>query len=279
MMTDHVLQDEERLKEGLRKLLDEAGKAIREKMPEVLFAYDGFFPLYTEQGKRVLIVGREAYGDYGTYRRPDEKVVSITDVAYDEYRHNELFRGGCNARFDAKALTRRSVMYHARCIALAYSIITGDWNVQAAKIEEIASKIGKTGGISYAYFNFSKLLNQNADKAVRANNKMIRSYALLDYKMGILKREIELIDPDLIITQGFNELCGYIDLNCFSNLGETSHKDSDNKSRSLDKPLIIEKLHGKRTIDIIDVRHFSGCSLEYWETTMKSIKEYLECKA
>ena len=108
---------------------------------------------------------------------------------------------------------------------------------------------------------------------------MIRSYALLDYKMGILKREIELIDPDLIITQGFNELCGYIDLNCFSNLGETSHKDSDNKSRSLDKPLIIEKLHGKRTIDIIDVRHFSGCSLEYRETTMKSIKEYLECQA
>ena len=52
MMTDHVLQDEERLKEGLRKLLDEAEKAIREKMPEVLFAYDGFFPLYTEQGKR-----------------------------------------------------------------------------------------------------------------------------------------------------------------------------------------------------------------------------------
>ena len=137
--------DEERLKEGLRKLLDEAEKAIREKMPEVLFAYDGFFPLYTEQGTRVLIVGREAYGDYGTYRRPDEKVVSITDVAYDEYRHNELFRGGCNARFDAKALTRRSVMYHARCIALAYSIITGDWNVQAEKIEEIASKIGKAG--------------------------------------------------------------------------------------------------------------------------------------
>ena len=147
------------------------------------------------------------------------------------------------------------------------------------KIEEIAPKIGKAGGISYAYFNFSKLLNQNADKAVRANKKMIRSYALLDYKMGILKREIELIDPDLIITQGFNELCGYIDLNCFSNLGETSHKDSDKKKRSNDKPLIIEKLHGKRTIDIIDVRHFSGCSLEYWKTTMKSIKEYLECQA
>lgn len=276
-MTDHVLLSELELKEKMKELLSKAECEVRKSMKDALFAYDGFFPLYTTQKIKVLMIGREAYGTYSTYRKPEEKSVSIIDVAYDEYRHNELFRGGCISTFDKKALTRRSVKYPARNIALAYSIITGDWNVTAEKVRDIASMLGTPDGISYAYYNFSKLLNQNEDKSVRANRKMIRSYALLDHKMGILRKEIELIDPDVIITQGFNELCGYIDFNSFSNLGETSHKDSDKKTRK-DSPLIIEKLYGKRTIDIIDVRHFSGCNLAYWKETCNRIRDYLKCK-
>lgn len=253
-----------------------------------LYAYDGAFPGYTHQQKKILIIGREAYGDYSYYRQQNQETrcVSINAAHLSEYNNNRLFKGGNEASFTEKCLMVRSVKYHARIIATVYAIITGVWSVSGTNIKDIAASLGKTSGVSFAYANFSKLLNTTGNISISApiNKERIRFWAMLDNDLHILQEEVESLYPDIIITQGFIEMCGDIRYNCFNNLGKTNRSNSDRTRRediqSKYSPIVEFTLSMKsgKTLPILDVPHFSGIqSANDWEKVWLSLRRYFEC--
>ena len=253
-----------------------------------LYAYDGAFPGYTHQQKKILIIGREAYGDYSYYRQQNQETrcVSINAAHLSEYNNNRLFKGGNEASFTEKCLMVRSVKYHARIIATVYAIITGVWSVSGTNIKDIAASLGKTSGVSFAYANFSKLLNTTGNISISApiNKERIRFWAMLDNDLHILQEEVESLNPDIIITQGFIEMCGDIRYNCFNNLGKTNRSNSDRTRRediqSKYSPIVEFTLSMKsgKTLPILDVPHSSGIqSANDWENVWLSLRRYFEC--
>lgn len=253
-----------------------------------LYAYDGAFPGYTHQQKKILIIGREAYGDYSYYRQQNQETrcVSINAAHLSEYNNNRLFKGGNEASFTEKCLMVRSVKYHARIIATVYAIITGVWSVSGTNIKDIAASLGKTSGVSFAYANFSKLLNTTGNISISApiNKERIRFWAMLDNDLHILQEEVESLNPDIIITQGFIEMCGDIRYNCFNYLGKTNRSNSDRTRRediqSKYSPIVEFTLSMKsgKTLPILDVPHFSGIqSANDWEKVWLSLRRYFEC--
>ncbi len=283
------MNNTESLEKSLERILREGESSLRESIySKSLYAYDGAFPRYINQSKKVLVIGREAYGDYSYYRQNnlDEQCVSINDCHLAEYNNNRLFIGGREASFTENCLTSRSVKYHARIIALAYAIITGDWSISAKEIKNIANSIGRPEGISFAYANFSKLLNTTDVFSISEseNANRIRFWAVLDNNLHILQREIELLDPDVIITQAFIEMCGKINYNCFNNLGKTDRSNLDKRGRNAIKTMYYPAieytlfLSSGKTVPILDVPHFSGIqSQAAWKNLWSSLKRYFEC--
>ena len=272
---------------SIYKILNKGEATLRNSRnyASALYAYDGAFPGYADQHKKILVIGREAYGDYNYYRQQNlnAQCVSINNARLSEYNSNRLFRGGNEASFTEKCLNVTGVKYHARIIATAYAIITGNWSVSGKDIKDIAASLGQPSGISFAYANFSKLLNTTGDISISApiNKERIRFWAVLDNGLHILQEEVESLNPDVIITQGFIEMCGDINYNCFNNLGKTNRNDSD-KTRRRDiqtkySPVVEFSLfiNPCKTVPILDVPHFSGIH-EYkdWEELWLSLRRY-----
>ena len=275
---------------SMAKILSKGEAALRngKTYSSSLYACDGAFPGYTNQQKKVLVIGREAYGDYSYYRqnKSDDLCISIIKAHLSEYNSNNLFKGGKEACFTEKCLTTLGIKYHARIIATAYAIITGDWSVSSKDIKDIAASLGQPNGISFAYANFSKLLNTTGSNSISTNidKERIRFWAMLDNDLHILQEEVELLDPDIIITQGFIEMCGNIRYNCFNNLGKTNRLNSDRRRR---KDIQTEYLpaveftldikSGKK-VPILDVPHFSGIrSNKDWEELWTLLRRYFGC--
>ena len=274
---------------SIYQILNKGVNALRKSSNHAseLYAYDGAFPRYTHQQKKVLIIGREAYGDYSYYRQqnPDARCVSINTAHLIEYNNNRLFRGGNEASFTEKCLIVPGVKYHARIIATVYAIITGVWSVSGTEVKDIAASLGKPNGVSFAYANFSKLLNTTGNISISApiNKERIRFWAMLDNDLHILQEEVESLNPDVIITQGFIEMCGDINYNCFNNLGKTNRSNSDRTRRedikSKHSPIVEFTLSMKsgKTLPILDVPHFSGIqSANDWEELWLSLRRYFK---
>lgn len=272
---------------SIYKILNKGEATLRNSRnyASALYAYDGTFPGYADQHKKVLVIGRESYGDYSYYRQQNINAlcVSINNARLSEYNSNRLFRGGNEASFTEKCLTAPGVKYHARIIATVYSIITGDWSVSGKDIKDIAATLGQPSGISFAYANFSKLLNTTGEIPISKplNKERIRFWAMLDNDLHILQDEVESLNPDVIITQGFIEMCGDINFNCFNNIGKTNRNDSDKKRRKdiqTEYSPVVEfalSLKTNKTVPILDVPHFSGIH-EYkaWEELWLSLMRY-----
>lgn len=275
---------------SLYKILSKGESALRNNRNyrSSLYAYDGAFPGYTHQQKKVLIIGREAYGDYNYYRQqnPDARCVSINAAHLSEYNSNRLFRDGNEAGFTEKCLTTSRVKYHARIIATVYAIITGEWSVSGKDIKDIAVTLGQPSGISFAYANFSKLLNTTGNILISApiNKDRIRFWAMLDNNLHILQDEVDALNPDVIITQGLIEMCGDIDYNCFNNLGRTNRSNSDRTRRKDNQteysPAVEYTLSIKlgKKVPVLDVPHFSGIqSKNDWAGLWSSLRRYFGC--
>ena len=99
-----------------------------------------------------------------------------------------------------------------------------------------------------------------------------------------LQEEVEALNPDVIITQGFIEMCGDIDYNCFNNLGKTDRSDSDRTRRkdiqteySPAVEFTLSTRPGKK-VPVLDVPHFSGIQNNNdWEGLWSSLRRYFGC--
>ena len=278
------------LDSSIYKILSKGESALRnnKNYGSALYAYDGAFPGYAHQQKKVLVIGREAYGDYSYYRQQNSnaRYVSINTARLSEYNSNRLFKGGNETSFTEKCLTSSGVKYHARIIVTVYAIITGDWSVSGKDIKDIAASLGQPGGISFAYANFSKLLNTTGSNSISTSidKERIRFWAMLDNDLHILQDEVEALNPDVIITQGLIEMCGDIDYNCFNNLGKTNRSNSDRTRRKdiqTDYYPVVEftlSIKPGKKVPVLDVPHFSGIqSNNDWDGLWSSLRRYFGC--
>ena len=161
--------DFEQEKQGqIKSLMDEWKSSLSEE-EQKLFVPDGFYPHYFSKNPRILFVAKESTGMLG---------LAYADTLFECYRNEK--------RIGEKNINQ--YRFHARMMYMAYGILNKESTFEEFQATPPASKIGDTfgteDGVSFAFMNISKSSNENG---TYANKKFI-------------KREIELLEPDVIIS-------------------------------------------------------------------------------
>ncbi len=167
----------------------------KEYPPENFFAYDGFFPGYFEQKRKVLFIGRETRWITG---------LDFRNTSY-EFFENENVNG---------STFWRNVLY------MLYGI-QKEGRVAFEEVpcaNDIAKNMVKTNDFGFAVMQLSKYSNDSDEGATR-NVEMMNRFledSELD-KRNFFLEELKLLEPDVIITANLWD-CGvkeeYLEL-CF----------------------------------------------------------------
>lgn len=172
--------DYEQEKLGQIKSLMSEWKSSLSAEEQRLFVPDGFYPHYFSKNPRILFVAKESTGMLG---------LAYIDTLFECYRNEK--------RIGEKNINQ--YRFHARMMYMAYGILNKESTFEEFQATPPASKIGDTfgteDGVSFAFMNISKSSNENG---TYANEKLIAaSYA---HGKEFIKREIELFEPDVIIS-------------------------------------------------------------------------------
>ena len=186
--------------------------------------FDGFYPYYYKQKKKILFVGREALDIAGCNN------IDVLCRAYRETKH----------------IGRRHLdndNFHSRMLYIAYGIMNG---MPAWQDIPFASKIGDTfgtaNGLSFAFMNISKLCNEGewqADWGV-----INAAHGLSTQSRSFNQEEVAILEPDIVITMNLG--------NKIESLGQLTpiHASKQAESSWLDSG-------GHRSL-LIDTWHFSS---------------------
>jgi len=146
--------------------------------------FDGFYPHYFSQKKRILFIGREARGISGD---------NYIDVLYPVYRGEK------------KQWSLNASKFHSRMFYIAYGILNGmpEWK-DIPYATKIGDTFGTASGLSFAFMNISKLSNDSERwqsdwgviNAAHSLSTQGRSYNL---------EEVAILEPDIVITMGLKE--------------------------------------------------------------------------
>ena len=246
------LENELELNDKLSKLFLEWKGTLKDQQfeknyTEDDFIRDGFYPFYTKQSKKILFIGREALGLKGK----------------NSYIY-EIFKAYKNKRIGNKYINRHQ--FHSLMFKLTYSICKGEytWD-KIPKPDALTKEFGSPDGISFAFMNISKFANRS--KNWTADTKLINSFITASKNGDYINREIELLNPDIIITMNFDD-------NKLSLVGQDRTKDLKNSTVNVD--FYDFELNGK-SIVLADMWHFSapGKSPEknYWAPLLEGLKE------
>lgn len=150
----------------------------------------GIFPNYLSQNLKILFVGRESRGAGAR---------NYIDILYKAVRHEKTVAG--------KHIN--SNPFWRRLLKVAYGINNGciSWD-EIPDAATIADTFGETNGLSFAFTNISKLNNEKADEW-QSDWSKINTFVDFTEKCSqrYFMNEIEIINPDIIITNNIN-MCG-----------------------------------------------------------------------
>jgi hypothetical protein len=187
-MNESILQSK------LDKLFDEwevAAAACPEIPAEIkeCFVRDGFYPGYLNQKCKVLFVARESLSVEGDY---------IKEV-FDAYKSKRI--GGKNIN---------QYQFHALMMYIAYALNNNcfDWN-SIPWAEKLCETFGTPDGLSFAFMNLSKFSNWS-ESNWQSNWNLINSSLKVSGNDSFIKQEIELLDPDVIITMNLDGNLSYL---------------------------------------------------------------------
>ena len=173
----HYPQDEVVLNKEINKLMTEWDKAANDDS----FNSDGFFPYYTHQKHKVLIVGREARGIGG---------LDFVDVVLPDVQKNIL--GG--RHINRSAFFRR-LMYIVYGIQHDFPDFWKD--LKPANL--IAPTFGTAEGVSCAFMNISKSSNERIE-SWSSDWASISQSAKTAVENNFIRKEVSLLAPEIIIT-------------------------------------------------------------------------------
>jgi hypothetical protein len=148
------------------------------------FCADGFFPYYTRQKPKILIIGREAVGLSG---------LDYINVMFNAYKQNSV----AGKTLDAHAT-------EARQFYLAYGLLHGG-AVPYADVpyaSELAKTFATAEGISFAFMELSKYSNDAEDANAHRDAALMTRFLQDSHleKRNFAREELALLDPDVILT-------------------------------------------------------------------------------
>jgi len=203
--------------------------AFRKHKPEDM-VFDGFYPHYFSQKKKILFIGWEPVGISGE---------NYMDVLYHAYH-------------TTKTISNRDLnndKFHSRVLRIAFGIVNGmpKWD-EIPSPREIGDMVGMAEGLSFASMNISKLSNDN--ESSRADGDVIAAaYTLSIEGRNFIKEEVAILEPHVIITMNTDRMPDNL-----SSLGssELIHKHASGVVASW-----WQDVDGRRCL-LIDTHHFSA---------------------
>lgn len=163
------------------------GSALEKHVADEM-VFDGFYPHYFSQKKKILFIGREARGIAGC---------NYIDVLYTCYRESETNWIG------KQHLNVNKV--HSRMIYIAYGIMNGmpTWQ-EIPCASEIGKTFGAATGLSFAFMNISKLSNEGEHFA-SDEDAINKAYALSTEGRNFIQEQVAILEPDIVITMNLKE--------------------------------------------------------------------------
>ncbi|WP_133013128.1 hypothetical protein [Marinomonas flavescens] len=219
-------------------------KFIKEKSSEDL-VFDGFYPFFSKQKVKVLFIGRESLG--------------LTGDHYLDMLH-WLYKSGEN--IGKKSLNQSQ--FHALKLKVSYGLNNGScpWE-EIPSAESISQSFAEENGVSFAFMNLSKLSNDS--ESWKADWELIDSFTdeFKDEDINFFNKEIEIINPDVIITMNLEGR--------LANLGELEVLEygSDVSCFKL--------TCGSKQILLMDTYHFSAVKKQqdtFYTPIIESFKKY-----
>ena len=154
---------------------------------------DGFYPYYFSRKVKILFIAREAYS------MAKKDYISTIYKAYSENTFNSW--------------SLNQYPFHRRQFYLAYGILhaahnKGQWpswnDVPYATDLVDKGKFATDDGISWAFMNLSKLSNETGNWQL--DRSQYDSFLSNEQNRKMIRKEIELLRPDLIIGSNVYEL-------------------------------------------------------------------------
>ena len=147
--------------------------------------FDGFYPYYTKQRFKILFIGKEGVGMSGC----DYIQALNTDIK-------------CNLIRGYRTVDQED--FFARQLYISYGLNFDQKNFIEYDKMEWASLIGtdyfaNKNGISFSFINLSKFDNPGT-YGFQADTKRINKYIKITKDEKFMQRQIELLNPDLIVT-------------------------------------------------------------------------------
>lgn len=218
-------------REQIRTLMEEWKSSLPEDQQK-LFVSDGFYPYYFSKNPRILFVAKESTGMLG---------FAYTDTLFKCYRDEKLI-GEKNIN---------QYRFHARMMYMAYGILNKESTFEEFQSTPPAVKIGDTfgteDGVSFAFMNISKSSNETG---TYADEKLIAN----SYARGkeFIKREIELLEPDVIISANVTDKITNIfgEPNVLERIGGGNGEECDVAAQTI-------RVNGNDTL-LLDCWHFSN---------------------
>lgn len=192
------------------------------------FVSDGFYPYYFSQKVKILFIGRESRGISGC---------DYIQVLYDAYKAKKVGKQHINSNF-----------FHKRMLYITYGFMHDfpKWG-DIPYADQLVETFGTSNGISFAFMNISKFSNEKDDFQSDWNliNDSIKNSST--ESRNLIREEIEILEPDLIITMNFDGL--------LKKMGEMKFERYSDRYNTY-----ILKLKEKNTL-VINTYHFSATRL------------------
>tara|TARA_R110000764_G_scaffold16262_1_gene45530 strand:- start:5166 stop:5930 length:765 start_codon:yes stop_codon:yes gene_type:complete len=208
--------------------------------------FDGFYPFFSQQKIKVLFIGRESLGLTGDH------YLNLLHYLYTQ-----------NQKIGSKSLNQ--AQFHARMFQLAYALNNPNcsWN-DIPSAQDIAKTFATSSGISFAFMNLSKLSNESEEWVV--DWKLVDSFtsAFKDCETNLFNKEIEIINPDIIISMNLERR--------LASLGELGVINYGNKAS------YFRLTCGNRKILLMDLFHFSAINKsseeDFYMPVLQGIKDH-----
>ena len=161
------------------------GSALEKHVADDM-VFDGFYPHYFSQKKRILFIGRESRG---------LSRCNNMDVLYPAYRVDKWI--------GPQHLNTNK--FHSRMLYIAYGIMNGmpTWQ-DIPNASEIGDTFGAANGLSFAFMNISKLSNESEGwqsdwGAINA------AHGLSNQGRSFNQEEVAILQPDIVITMNLGD--------------------------------------------------------------------------
>lgn len=187
---------------------------------------DGFYPHYMSQKKKILFIGRESLKIDGS------NYIQTLQTCYR------------NGLIGSKPINNTS--FHALMFYITFAVNNEvyDWH-KIPFASTLKDTFATENGISFAFMNLSKLSNATNDWKTEwcKIDDFLNHYGTLNH-INFINKQIELINPDMIITMNFGKYINYLGTNKLIS-----------KSKEVNSYLFEI---GNDTIQLFDMFHFSA---------------------